>query len=245
MWTDLNEEQTSTGSKKRNKLLLIVATLLFILGIAAIAGGAAFLYYNAGTDAEGYAISPVYEVRSSANAFVLWVAPMKPSSTFSWLGEDNIAMTKWIVTTADPGTQVFAGWAKASDGQLYVNQFKYETPDQGWHWYIDAYYAEIEVPSTKIVNQNAPTRAPADESFWTDKVVTGESATIYWDPTWDQSAGMNMIIIMNADGSTGVNADLQLGFQVPVLTWLPYLLIPLGVLLCIGGYVLFKRSKKA
>lgn len=219
--------------------------MLFVLGIAALAGGLAVLYYNAGTDTEGYAMSPVYEVRSSANAFVLWVAPMEPSSTFGWLGENNIAQAKWVVKAVDGGKQVFAGWTQASDGAAYVGHFRYETPDQVWQWLVSPYYAKIDVPSTEIVNQGTPARPPANESFWIDSAVTADSATIYWNPSWEQTAGMKMIILMNADGSSEVNADLQLGFKVPILTWLPYLLISLGILLCLGGYLFFRRRTRA
>jgi hypothetical protein len=233
------------SANDRSKTIVMVGSiLLIILGSVAIVGGAVVFYFNSGTDAEGYAMSPVFEVRSSANAFVLWVAPMK-ESIFSWLGEDNIAQTKWVVKAADSGTQVFAGWINASDGGSYVSQFMYETSDQDWFWRISPYYAKIDVPSTKIVNQDDPTRPPTDEIFWLDSVVTNESATIYWDPSWDESEGMKMIMLMNADGSKGVNADLQLGFKVPILTWLPLLLIPLGIVLCIGGYLLLKKKRKA
>ena len=243
MRSNLNAGQASVGEsgKRRKILFLIVGILLFVLGIVAVAGGGVVLFYNAGTDAEGYAVSSVYEVRSSANAFVLWVAPMTPSSTFGWLGEDNIAETKWVVQAVDGGKQVFAGWAEAVEGVAYVGQFRYETPDQDWHWRINPYYAKIDVPSTKIVNQGNPARAPGDESFWVESVLSADSGTIHWDPSWEQSVGMKMIILMNADGSSGVNADLQLGFKVPILTWLPYLLISVGILLCLGGYLVFRR----
>jgi hypothetical protein len=243
----LNAKKPSIGgSSKRKKILFLTGSLLlFVLGITAIGGGAAVLYYNSGTDAEGYAISPVFEVRSSANAFVLWVAPLQSTGSFGRLGDENIGAAKWVVKAAYGGKQIFAGWTDASEGATYVDQFRYETPDQGWHWWVEAYYAEIGVPSTKIVHQGAPTRAPAAESFWLESVVTNDSATIHWDPTWEQNAGMKMIILMNADGSSGVNADLQLGFKVPILTWLPYLLIPFGIILCLGGYLLFRRRKRA
>jgi hypothetical protein len=48
---------------------------------------------------------------------------------------------------------------------------------------------------------------------------------------------------MDLDGSKGVEADIQLGFKVPILGWLAYLLIPLGVLMCICGIFLVKRRK--
>ena len=225
-------------------LFLIVGVLLIVLGIVGIAGGAAVLYYNSGTDSEGYQISPAYEVRSSANAFVLPVAPLQ-GSTFGWLGDDNTGAAKWIVTAADGGKQVFMGWTQAADGSAYVRNFSYELPAQFWSWRVDAYYSKINVPSTTIVNPGMPARSPENESLWLDSVVTAGNATIYWDPTWEQSADMKMLIIMNADGSSGVNADLQLGFKVPILTWLPYLLIPLGIVFCVGGYLLFRRRTSA
>jgi hypothetical protein len=50
---------------------------------------------------------------------------------------------------------------------------------------------------------------------------------------------------MNADGSSNVQATLQLGFAVPILGWLPYLFIPLGAVLCLGGVLMFRRRRKA
>lgn len=227
-------------SRKKKILFLTVGLLLLVLGIMAISGGAAILYYNAGTDSEGYAMSVVHEVRSSANAYVLWVAPWQGSS-FSWVGESNIGACKWVASSVDGGPEVLMGWAWASDGAAYISNFRYETPDQVWNWYTEAYYAEIDVPSTKLVGQGVPSRVPSAETFWIDSAATSGTATIHWDPTWDKTAGMKMIILMNADGSSGVNVDLQLGFKVPILTWLPYVLIPLGILMCVGGGLLSRR----
>ncbi len=230
-----------TGKRKRS-LLLAGSVLLFILGIASIIGGAVVLSLNAQTDAEGYAISPVYHVRSSASAFVLWLAPLR-TGTFGWLGEDNIGQAKWIVQSADSGKEVFAGWAQSTNVGEYVTHFSYETAAQEWTWYAHAYYAKIEVPSTQVINQGTPTRPPSAESFWISQATTSSQETIYWDPTWEQSAGMKTIVLVNADGSSGVNADLQLGFKVPILAWLPYLLIPLGLVFLFGGYFVFRRRK--
>ncbi len=231
--------QSSTG--RRSRRILALSVLLFALGVAALTGGAILLYYNIGTDSEGYAMSPVYEVRTSSNAFALWVAPMKGTS-FDWLGKDNIAQTKWVVKAVGAGKQVFAGWAEASDGANYLGHFTYETPDQNWYWHINPYYAKIDIVSTKIVGQGSPIRAPSAESFWLDSDSASDVSTVYWNPSWEQNAGMKMIILMNADGSSGVNADLQLGFKVPILTWLPYLLLSLGIVFCLGGYLLFRRK---
>ena len=67
----------NTSIKKNGKtvriILLIGCIALLLFGIVFTLGGAALLVCNMGTDADGYAQSNVYEVRSDAYAFVLWV----------------------------------------------------------------------------------------------------------------------------------------------------------------------------
>jgi hypothetical protein len=230
--------------KKKRVLIILVSILLFIIGAAALLGGAAVLYFNMGTDNEGYALSEKYEIKTSANAFALWVAPLRITGSFSWLGYDNIAATKWVVTASEPGQEIFAGWAKASNIEPYVSKFSYESPDFFWSWRTIPYAPEIDIPSTSILNQGNPARPPAQEGFWLKTATTTNSTAIYWDPIWDSNKGMNVIVIMNSDASSGINADIQLGYKVPILTWLPYLLIPLGIILLVFGLLLFKRRKK-
>jgi len=241
----LNSQGTfeKRGTKKKIAFLL-VGILLLLVGIIALTGGAAILYFNTKTDSEGYAISDVYQVRSSANAFAVWVAPKQISSTESWLGIDNIAQTKWIVKANDPSQEVFAGWTKATSGEPYLRGIKFESPDQFWHWITGPYRAEIVIPSTAIQNQGTPSRPPVDESFWIKSTTSSATTTLYWDTVWDSDTGMDILILMNADGSSGVNADLQLGFKVPILGWLPYLLVPAGILFCLGGFLVIRRRKK-
>lgn len=239
----MNSNGDLIRAKRKRILLLALGIILLVLGIVAILAGAAIFYLNMGTDAEGYTVSPVYQIRSSANAFALGVKPLNISK-FSWLGEDNIAETKWIIKAVDGGKQVFAGWCELSDVEVYLYSFRYETPYPNWTWPVGPYYARINVNSTRIYHQGAPSHPPTSESFWIESVVTGESATIYWDPTWAENTRMKTLVIMNADGSSGVNADLQLGFKVPILTWLPYLLILLGSALCFAGFMVLRRLKK-
>ena len=54
---------------------------------------------------------------------------------------------------------------------------------------------------------------------------------------------MNVIVVMNADGSSAVNVDIQLGFKVPILSSSPYLLIPIGIVLFVLGLLLLREEK--
>jgi hypothetical protein len=49
--------------------------------------------------------------------------------------------------------------------------------------------------------------------------------------------------IMNSDGSPNITADIQIGFKSPILTILPLIFLPLGIILILVG-VLFLKKKK-
>jgi hypothetical protein len=49
---------------------------------------------------------------------------------------------------------------------------------------------------------------------------------------------------MNADGSSNVDADIQLGFKVPLFGWLPYLLLALSIIMLVVGWFLFRYRKR-
>jgi len=228
--------------RRHKVIILVVCVLLFILGVSAILGGVAILVLNQGTDEDGFALSNVFEVRSSACAFVLWVAPANIPSYLSWMGSENIGETRWVVEAVDPSKELFVGWAKAVDGEGYIEGLMFETPPS-WHWLIWPYSPEIDVPSSVVYNTGVPSRSPAEESFWLESEHSSGLVELNWDHAWDAEDGRNILIIMNLDGSSNVEADVQLGFKVPLFGWLPYLLIPLGAVLVLVGVFLFRRKK--
>jgi hypothetical protein len=242
-------ESTKSSKAKVNgkqKILYVAGILLLLtLGLFAIVSGGVLLFLNAGNDFEGYTISPIYHINSSTNAYVLWVTHFTSRSSFSWLGTDNIAQAKWVVTSVG-GSQIFAGWAEASNGNPYVYSFQYQTPYL-WNYSMHSYYAKLTIPENNdmINGVGSPSSLPANETFWLDYVTTADMATLHYAPSWDINRGYRMLIIMNADGSSGINVNLQLGFKVPILTWLPNVIIPAGSVLCFGGLFLTWRYKKA
>ena len=233
---------TEKGRRKGRIILLIVCILLLILGVSALLGGLAILVLNLGTDEDGFALSNVYEVRSSACAFALWVAPAKIPSYLSWLGTENIVETKWVVEPVDSSKELFVGWTKEADGEGYVNSFRFETPPS-WNWFLWPYSPEINVPSSAVHGTGAPSRSPAEEAFWLASDTSSALVELPWSPVWDLEEGRNILIIMNSDGSSDVEADVQLAFKVPIFGWLPYLLILVGAVLVLVVVFLFRRKK--
>jgi len=237
------ESVVSEKGRRRSRIILfVVCILLLILGVSAILGGVVILVLNQGTDEDGFALSNVYEVRSSACAFALWVSPAKIPSYLSWLGTENLVETKWVVESVGSSNELFVGWTKADDGEGYVNSFRFETPPS-WNWFLWPYSPEITVPSSAVYGTGAPSRSPAEEPFWLASDTSSASVELDWSPVWDIEEGRNILIIMNSDGSSDVEADVQLAFKVPIFGWLPYLLIPVGAVLVLVVVFLFRWKK--
>ena len=74
---------------------------------------------------------------------------------------------------------------------------------------------------------------PAAQPFWTAK-TTGTNVSL----TWPASEGTWSIVVMNADASAGVAADLDLGVKVNFLGWVALGLLIVGGILVLAGVAL-------
>lgn len=238
---DMNQSGPSKSGVKR-KLILVICILLIFFGVFALIAGGVILFLNTGIDPEGYALSEKYQVRTTANAFVLSLGPIHDTFWRSLIGMDNIAQTKWVITNVG-SKEIFAGWTTGANGTSYVESFSFEQPDREWRWRVQAYSAEMDIPSTAVKNTGVPAQLPSELSIWTEKILTNSASELNWNPHWVPYSDYYMLVVMNKDGSSNVNFDLQLGFKVPLLTWLPYLLIPLGAVLLILGIILLRKRK--
>ena len=238
---------TQKHGKAVRIIILIGCIVLLLFGIVFTLGGAALLAYNMGTDADGYSQSNVYEVRTDAHAFALWVAPSNFPSYINWMSPKDIGQAMWTVEPINPDKPLFVGWSEAVDGKNYLDTGIMFTTPPVWRWYVEAYYAEIEIPPSLTYNQGEPTRPPAEETFWIEVVQSTGTSKITWDAFWEplenDMENRKMLFIMNPDGSRNIEADIQLGFKVPIFHWLPLVFIPLGVILCLIAVFLIKQKK--
>jgi uncharacterized membrane protein len=232
----LNVEKKVSRSRK---ITVLSATLLLtIIGFAALLAGVAFGVLNqTATDADGYYLSEPYQVSTSTYVFMF---PMMPAYDS---GDPGVA--KWVVASANPVKELFVGWGSTVNTGSYLDGVAFETPYPAWEWNYGLYWASITVGETGTWNSNPPAVLPSDESFWIDSVQTSGSATIPIEIHWDNTtSGNRALLIMNADGTANVQADVQFGAKIPMLSWLPFILVPVGFVLAFIGLALFRRRAK-
>jgi hypothetical protein len=228
------EEQPKPKTRKTRMILGIV---IFIVGLLVLAGGISVFVYNLDTDNEGYTDSNIYHVNTSAYAFTLYMNKYEPSA-WSFLGVENVAKLKFIVKATNSTKELFTGYATTAESESYRKSFECEIPTY-WHWYAESYYAEILINTTVIEGTGAPPTLPQAQTFWRASAHSTSTAEMTYLPLHEQ----HIWFIMNLDGSKNITADIQIAYKSPSLSTLPFVLLPLGIVLVGAGVYLLRRKK--
>ena len=95
-------------------------------------------------------------------------------------------------------------------------------------------YRPLELPGTREPG------SPDEQTFWVAKSVgTGEQ-----DLSWRLRTGTYQVVVMNADGSAGVDVTGSIGVKIPWIFPVALGLIIVGVLLLAGGVLLVVFGSK-
>lgn len=216
----------------------IAGVVIIILGAFFLVSGSVIGFLNvANTDSDGYSLSEPYKMKTTACAYFLAVLPSRDAG--------STAIAKWVVTSTTPGNDLFIGWAWFSDVENYTRAFMFETPLH-WSWDYDTYESTMQIPDGIIYNNFTPAPSPANQTFWLAHAKTtgppGTTAKLSWDIKWQPETEKKALVIMNVDGAAGVSANIRFGTKIPILGWLPFPLILLGVVLMAAGAMLVRRK---
>jgi uncharacterized membrane protein len=234
---DSEPDSPTPPKPKTTKKLLLLAGTLVIVGFLLLSAGITIFIYNQDTDSEGYTYSNIYHVNTSAYAFTLYMNEYK-ISTWGFLGAANVAEMKFVVKTTNPTKELFIGYATTAASEPYRLSFQCELPTY-WHWWAEPYYSEIYINTTTIEGVGAPAQLPQTQTFWLTSAHSNTTAEMTYLPLHEQY----IWFIMNLDGTKNITADIQIAFKSPILTVLPFILLPLGLILVIGGVYPLIRKK--
>lgn len=175
-------------------LLILAGILLLLLGAAGVAGGALGLSVFG---SQGSRSEPVAEVRTLSGA--LYVRSFNISQTRGPKGLLDVSLT----ATSGSGKDIFIGIAPPDDVQKFLLGVPYDAASR----IENGAFVSKPVPGSTL-----PAPAPGEQSFW-DASSSGRDASI----DWANQAGEDVLVVMNADGSPGVVADLSAAIGSPKL----------------------------
>jgi len=203
---------------RRRVVSIVLGSLLGIIGLGLLAAGAS-LGWALGTqrDDAGFFTTSTERVSTDSYALTSDELDLGRPDPDAWWAERDLATVR-ITVDGTGARPVFVGIGPTSA--------------------VDAYLADVPHDHlTEITRGSSPTdhrrehadgtsvpRRPADQTFWVAQASGGATQTV----TWDLEPGRWTIVVMNAEATAEVDADIELGGRIEYL-------VPLAIALAIGG----------
>lgn len=206
--------------KTGRMVMLVLGTLAALLGLGLLAGAAGTGWLNFQQRDEGYFTSSSERFEAGSNAIIsVGTDIMAGGKLPDVIPSDSAGSILLRGVSAAAGKDIFIGIAPQQDVARYLDGVKHSE------------IRELELRPFRVEYRDVPgTRIPARPSaqdFW----ATSATGAGTQELRWDLRPGSWAIVVMNADASAPVSADLQAGIRSDLL-W------PLFVALLIGGLVL-------
>src|SRR5215218_4049308 len=193
--------------------LLVVGSIAALLAFALLAGGcAAVVVDRTQRDDDGFVMSPTEDFATPTYAIASESADVDLDGP-DWATKDLVGTVRVRSESERP---VFVGIAREVDVARYLRGVEH------------AVVTEIgREPQYSQRRGGAPESRPRGQRFWAASATGAGEQTLEWEP----EEGSWNAVVMNADGSRGVAADLSIGAELDALPWI-------GVALLIGGGLL-------
>ena len=179
---------------------LVIGCLLVIPAFAALIGGSVLgLGYLFGRDDDGYYDVTLNRLESDTAIIVtddlhLGSEPGSPAWLIDWLDAD----VRMRATNADSTTGIFVGVADAADIDAYITGVAHDELIE-----IDN---DLEPVFRSRTGELTPA-VPTDQTFW----VAAASGVGTRQLEWEATTGDWAAVVMNADASPGIAADVNVG----------------------------------
>lgn len=213
-------------------VLLILGVIVLLVAIGLLFGGGAIIgIERALADGEGFINTGTVRLERASNAIVTRPAEIGPGWPRWRKGWGKIRVE---ATGGDPARSIFLGIAESDDVQAYLAEVAY---DEIVHFELRPFRV-----SYRHHPGGAPPDAPATQRFWRVFAQGPGPQTI----EWDVEPGEWALVLMNADGSAGIDLEGSVGAKVPWLFWVGLgLLIAGAIFLALGIFMIYFAVRRS
>jgi len=223
--------------------VLLLGVILLITSFGLIMGGTTLTsIQNLVVDDDGYITSDTATVDLSGYAIVLEDIEFDGNPmAWRWIQRrGDLLKLKIITESNDPDKEIFIGVAMESDLRSYLQDVEYQkVVDLDFD--EESYELVFSDADFMLHPGGSPSVPPTVHSYWVVHTSSAEEQELIWEPV----AGTYNIVIMNADGSEGIDAEIQVGASVPFFGSIANFLIFVGLFVgAIGGLMIYFTLKR-
>ena len=209
--------ERASGKGAGRIVLLVVGSIAALLAFAVLVGGCAIVAVDrTQRDDDGFLMSPTEDFSTSTYAIVSESADVDLDDA-EWVVKSFLGTVRIRSESERP---VFVGIAPETDATAYLDGVE--------HVVVTDFDEE---PRYSRRTGGAPGNTPGEETFWVASTAGAGEQTLDWEP----ENGDWRVIVMNADGTRGVSAELRIGAELDSVIWFGIGLIVAGGLLAAGA----------
>lgn len=186
--------------------LIITGTIVGLVATALVAGGALALYGEVKKDDDGYLST--HTQRFAADTRALATENLDTKLGDAGVVDSGDLGKLRIKAESRDGKPLFVGIARTSDVQRYLDDVPYTTV----HDVEAGPFETFDADYTRHAGRRHPA-SPEHADIW----VASNQGTGTQAVNWKFHEGDWSVVVMNADGSLGVDADVSAGANVPFL----------------------------
>jgi len=207
-------------------VLLVFGVIVLLVSIALLLSGGALMWVDRTIkDSEGFYSTKTIHLERDSYAIVTKPADIDLKGDWEWpfwgghWDPSDFLTLKIEGSNNDSSKQVFIGVAEASDLKAYLKDVEY---DEITRFRI----RRARLGYTNHPGSSEPT-APTSQTFWTASAHGVGTQTL----EWGIEPGTYSFVLMNDDGSRGLNLSTVVGVKIPPILW------GVSVGLLVGGIV--------
>jgi hypothetical protein len=215
-------------------VLLVFGVIVLLVSFGLIAGGGVIIWANNTIkDSEGFYTTDTVQLERDSYAIVTPTADIDLKTAWLW-DWDDLATFKIEGSNNDSAKQIFIGVADESDVKAYLSGVEYDEITQ-----FDIYPTEVDYSHHTGISEPI---IPTSETFWTASTHGAGTQTL----ELELETGNHVLVLMNTDGSAGVDLSTVVGAKVPMLIWVGVGLLAGGVVvLTIGSLMVYFSVRRS
>jgi hypothetical protein len=185
-------------------LAIVLAAVVVLLSVVALGIGSALLWVDSSqTDANGYYTSSAHEFTTDSHAIVANGLDANTGDLDFLLGSDRLAAIRLTTTSTNGDEAVFVGIADQQEIADYLQDVELAE-------IRDLDFDPFRVTYATLAGNRTPVQ-PAEAPIWVASSTGSDTRTL----EWETEPGDWSVVVMNADGSAGVSAEVAVAAQAP------------------------------
>jgi hypothetical protein len=206
-------------------VLIVLGSIVALLGLGIAAGGGFLLWTDLTQREGGYLTTPMKRLSTPTYALTREKLEVDAGGS-NWIWNDNWLGRVRIRAEGASSKPLFVGIGPETAVAGYLGRIAHADVE------------DIDIDPFRVtyrqVAGGAPGGPPTAQSFWAASASGPGRQTV----TWKVRDGDWSVVLMNADASRGVAADVDLGAKLSFLLWVAIGLLIGGVLVLGGGVAL-------